>query len=163
MPPRSKPLRKLGFLPIGLFDEANPGAGHESTLQIIELGEQLGFDGTLVHHLQLQFGGQRRMNFLTSSVVGVPDQVAPVDFTAIQTSLIHEFRAHYPGGPHARVSQGLVVLPVDSATPEQRAKYEACAAARLPRVGKIHARARARTSFAEDLVGTCDVPILRST
>jgi len=27
-----KPLRKLGFLTIGLFDEADPGRGHESTL-----------------------------------------------------------------------------------------------------------------------------------
>ncbi|MDX6223516.1 MAG: hypothetical protein QOD91_2570, partial [Frankiales bacterium] len=42
MPLPSRPLQKLGFLTIGLFDEADPGRGHESTLQIIELGERLG-------------------------------------------------------------------------------------------------------------------------
>ena len=42
MPPTSRPLRKLGFLTIGLFDEADPRRGHESTLEIIELGERLG-------------------------------------------------------------------------------------------------------------------------
>ena len=44
MPHPTRPLRKLGFLTIGLFDPADPAAGHESTLRIIELGERLGFD-----------------------------------------------------------------------------------------------------------------------
>jgi hypothetical protein len=35
-------LRSLGFLTIGLFDAADPRRGHESTLEIIELGERLG-------------------------------------------------------------------------------------------------------------------------
>ena len=56
MPDRSKPLRRLGFLTIGLFDPADPGAGHESTLSIIELGEQLGFDSAWLRHRHLQFG-----------------------------------------------------------------------------------------------------------
>ena len=56
MPDRSRPLRKLGFLTIGLFDPADPAAGHESTLQIIELGEQLGFDSAWLRHRHLQFG-----------------------------------------------------------------------------------------------------------
>jgi alkanesulfonate monooxygenase SsuD/methylene tetrahydromethanopterin reductase-like flavin-dependent oxidoreductase (luciferase family) len=46
----------LGFLTIGLFDEADPRAGHESTLEIIELGERLGFDSAWVRHRHLQFG-----------------------------------------------------------------------------------------------------------
>ncbi|MFC0434782.1 LLM class flavin-dependent oxidoreductase [Kutzneria buriramensis] len=50
------PLRKLGFLTIGLFDEADPRRGHESTLEIIQLGEQLGFDSAWVRHRHLQFG-----------------------------------------------------------------------------------------------------------
>src|ERR1044072_1808205 len=49
-------LRKLGLLTIGLFDEADPGRGHESTLQIIELGERLGFDSAWVRHRHLQYG-----------------------------------------------------------------------------------------------------------
>ena len=50
------PLRKLGFLTIGLFDEADPRPGHESTLEIIQLGEQLGFSSAWVRHRHLQFG-----------------------------------------------------------------------------------------------------------
>lgn len=56
MPVSPHPLRKLGFLTIGLFDPADPSAGHESTLQIIELGEQLGFDSAWLRHRHLQFG-----------------------------------------------------------------------------------------------------------
>src|SRR6188768_2141600 len=56
MPVPSSPLRKLGFLTIGLFDGDEPRAGHESTLAIIELGEQLGFDSAWLRHRHLQYG-----------------------------------------------------------------------------------------------------------
>src|SRR5690242_7587272 len=56
MPSAARPLRKLGFLTIGLFDEADPARGHESTLEVIELGERLGFDSAWVRHRHLQFG-----------------------------------------------------------------------------------------------------------
>jgi alkanesulfonate monooxygenase SsuD/methylene tetrahydromethanopterin reductase-like flavin-dependent oxidoreductase (luciferase family) len=56
MPSPTKPLARLGFLTIGLFDGADPGPGHESTLAIIELGEQLGFDSAWVRHRHLQYG-----------------------------------------------------------------------------------------------------------
>jgi alkanesulfonate monooxygenase SsuD/methylene tetrahydromethanopterin reductase-like flavin-dependent oxidoreductase (luciferase family) len=56
MPDSARPLRKLGFLTIGLFDPANPAPGHQSTLQIIELGERLGFDSAWLRHRHLQFG-----------------------------------------------------------------------------------------------------------
>lgn len=56
MPNPSRPLRKLGFLTIGLFDPADPAAGHRSTLEIIELGEKLGFDSAWLRHRHLQFG-----------------------------------------------------------------------------------------------------------
>lgn len=51
-----KPLRKLGFLTIGLFDDADPARGHESTLDVIALGERLGFDSAWLRHRHLQFG-----------------------------------------------------------------------------------------------------------
>lgn len=54
--PSSRPLRTLGFLTIGLFDEADPRRGHESTLEIIELGERLGFDSAWLRHRHLQYG-----------------------------------------------------------------------------------------------------------
>jgi hypothetical protein len=44
MPSPDAPLERLGFLTIGLFDEADPAAGHRTTLEIIELGERLGFN-----------------------------------------------------------------------------------------------------------------------
>ncbi|MFE6176878.1 LLM class flavin-dependent oxidoreductase [Streptomyces sp. NPDC056464] len=291
MPPTSRPLRKLGFLTIGLFDEADPRRGHESTLEIIELGERLGFDSAWVRHRHLQYGisspvavlaaasqrtsrielgtaviplgwenplrlaedlatvdllsggrlnpgvsvgppmhfdrikealypdtadgedfgyervrrlldfvrgkpatdfsgtegfevfadrvqpqapglgsrmwygggslssaqwaGEQGMNFLTSSVVKAPgpeDAAGAPDFAQIQLSHIRAFRAHHPDGEQARVSQGLVVIPTDSATPEQGAKYEEYVAKRTPRT--TSPQGPARLLFAPDLVGT---------
>ncbi|MGW7751479.1 LLM class flavin-dependent oxidoreductase [Streptomyces violaceusniger] len=287
MPLTSKPLRKLGFLTIGLFDEADPHRGHESTLQIIEMGERLGFDSAWVRHRHLQYGisspmavlaaasqrtsrielgtavipvawenplrlaedlatvdilsrgrlnpgvsvgppnhydqvkgalypdtadledfghervrrlldfvrgepvtdfsgvegfevfsdrvqphspglgrrmwygggslrsaqwaGEHGMNLLTSSVVKAEESE---DFAEIQLSHIRTFRAHHPDGDRARVSQGLVVIPTDTASPDQRAKYEQYALRRLPRTATP--QGPARMMFAPDLVGTSE-------
>ncbi|MEV6166697.1 LLM class flavin-dependent oxidoreductase [Streptomyces sp. NPDC051954] len=288
MPSTSRPLRKLGFLTIGLFDESDPRRGHESTLEIIELGEGLGFDSAWVRHRHLQYGisspvavlaaasqrtrrielgtaviplgwenplrlaedlatvdllsggrlnpgvsvgppmhydqikealypdtaeredfsyervrrlldfvrgepatgfrgtegfevfsdrvqphspglgrrlwygggslgsaqwaGEHGMNFLSSSVVKAEGPDESADFAEIQLSHIRMFRAHHPDGDDARVSQGLVVIPTDSATPEQRARYEEYAARRTPRT--TSPQGPARLMFAPDLVGT---------
>ncbi|MEV0129843.1 LLM class flavin-dependent oxidoreductase [Dactylosporangium sp. NPDC050688] len=276
-------LQKLGFLTIGLFDEADPRRGHESTLEVIQLGERLGFDSAWVRHRHLQFGisspvavlaaasqrtsrielgtaviplgwenplrlaedlatvdvlsggrlnpgvsvgppmhfdrvrqalypdtadaedfsyervrrlldlvrgvpvadagvegfevfsdrvqphspglgsrmwygggslssarwsGEHGMNFLTSSVVKAEESE---DFAEIQRSHIRTFRAHHPDGERARVSQGLVVIPTDSASPEQRRKYEEYARRRTPRTASP--QGPARMMFAPDLVG----------
>ena len=61
---------------------------------------------------------------------------------------------HHPAGDAARVSQGLVVIPTDTATAEQRAKYEAYVAARTPRTATP--QGPARLLFARDIVGTSD-------
>ncbi len=279
-----KPLRKLGFLTIGLFDGDDPRPGHESTLEIVELGERLGFDTAWVRHRHLQYGissptavlaaltqrtsrinlgtaviplgwenplrlaedlatvdvlsggrlnpgvsagppmhfervrsalypdtadqedlgygraerfidflrgtpvtefrgtegievfsdrvqphspgladrvwygggslrsaawaGRRGLNLLVSNVVKAERSE---DFEQIQLGLIEEFRAHHPAGHRARVSQGLVVIPTDSATPAQRAKYAAYAAERSSRTGTPHGPAR--MMYAPDLVG----------
>ncbi|MFF3819060.1 LLM class flavin-dependent oxidoreductase [Streptomyces bluensis] len=287
MPLPSQPLRKLGFLTIGLFDEADPRRGHESTLEIIELGERLGFDSAWLRHRHLQYGisspvavlaaasqrthrielgtavtplgwenplrlaedlstvdilsggrlnpgvsvgppmhydqvkqalypdtaasedfgydrverlldfvrgkpatdfsglegfevfsdrvqphspglggrmwygggslrsarwaGEHGMNLLTSSVVKAEESE---DFAEIQLSHVRTFRVHHPDGDAARVSQGLVVIPTDSATREQRAKYEEYAAKRTPRT--TTPQGPARMMFAPDLVGTSE-------
>jgi alkanesulfonate monooxygenase SsuD/methylene tetrahydromethanopterin reductase-like flavin-dependent oxidoreductase (luciferase family) len=284
VPDTGKPLRKLGFLTIGLFDEHSPAQGHETTLAIIELGERLGFDSAWVRHRHLQYGisspvavlaaatqrtqridlgtavmplgwenplrlaedlatvdilsggrlnpgisvgpprdydrvkdalypdtadaedfgyervrrlldhvrgvpvtdfrgsvgfeefsdrvqphapglgdrmwyggaglrsarwaAEHRMNFLTSSVVRAEEGTAP-DFGAIQRTHVEEFRAHHPTG---RISQGLVVIPTDSATPAQRAKYAEYAAKRLPRTREP--QGPGRLLFSPDYVGT---------
>ncbi|MBD0695461.1 LLM class flavin-dependent oxidoreductase [Streptomyces sp. CBMA123] len=302
MPTSPRPLRKLGFLTIGLFDEADPRRGHESTLDLITLGEQLGFDSAWLRHRHLQYGisspvavlaaatqrtrriqlgtavtplgwenplrlaedlatvdvlsggrlnpgfsvgppihyehvrgalypdtgaqedfsparaerflalvrgedasdfagtegievysrrvqphspgladrlwygaaslrsacwaGEQGLNLLTSNVAkpepsgpepsgrgpsGREPDDAEAHFADIQAGQIRAFRAHHPDGEHARVSQGLVVIPTDSATPEQRAKYRAYALARTPRT--LAPQGPARLLFAPDLVG----------
>jgi alkanesulfonate monooxygenase SsuD/methylene tetrahydromethanopterin reductase-like flavin-dependent oxidoreductase (luciferase family) len=285
VPRSSEPLRKLGFLTIGLFDEADPRAGHESTLSIIELGERLGFDSAWLRHRHLQYGisspvailaaatqrtsrielgtaviplgwenplrlaedlatvdilsggrlnpgfsvgqpmnydhvkealypdtadiedfsygrvrrllsfvrgekasdfsgtvgfeafsdrvqphsaglgrrlwygaagvrsaqwaGQNAMNLLTSSVTRAEETE---DFARNQLAQIRAFRAHHPDGDKARVSQGLVVIPTDSASAGQRAKYEAYVASRTPRTATP--QGPARMMFAKDIIGT---------
>jgi alkanesulfonate monooxygenase SsuD/methylene tetrahydromethanopterin reductase-like flavin-dependent oxidoreductase (luciferase family) len=89
------------------------------------------------------------MNFLTSSVVRAEESQ---DFAEIQLSHVRAFRANHPAGDRARVCQGLVVIPTDSASPAQRAKYEDYAANRLPRTATP--QGPARMLFAPDLVGT---------
>jgi alkanesulfonate monooxygenase SsuD/methylene tetrahydromethanopterin reductase-like flavin-dependent oxidoreductase (luciferase family) len=285
MPQPGIPLQKLGFLTIGLFDADNPAPGHHRTLEIIELGERLGFDSAWVRHRHLQHGisspvavlaaasqrtsrielgtaviplgwenplrlaedlatvdilsggrlnpgvsigqpmnydtvrealypdtgeaedfsyqrvarllahvagepaasfsgaigfeefsdkvqphspglrkrlwyggaslasarwaGAHGMNFLTSSVVRAEESE---DFAEVQKSHIQAFRATHPEGAKARVSQGLVVIPTDSATAEQKAKYKAYVAARTPRTASP--AGPARMMFARDLLGT---------
>jgi alkanesulfonate monooxygenase SsuD/methylene tetrahydromethanopterin reductase-like flavin-dependent oxidoreductase (luciferase family) len=285
VPLPSQPLRKLGFLTIGLFDADEPRRGHESTLDIIGLGERLGFDSAWVRHRHLQFGisspvavlaaasqrtsrielgtaviplawenplrlaedlatvdilsngrlnpgvsvgppmhwdhvrsalypdtagtedftygrvqrllafvrgepatdfrgmegfevfsdrvqphspglgrrmwyggasrrsarwaGEHAMNFLTSSVVKAEESE---DFEQVQLSHVRAFRAHHPEGVRARVSQGLVVIPTDSASASQRDKYHAYAAKRLPRTATP--QGAERLMFAPDLVGS---------
>lgn len=56
MPEPGKPLRKLGFLTIGRFDEADPGPGHEETLSMVERAEALGFDSVWLRHRHFQPG-----------------------------------------------------------------------------------------------------------
>ncbi|MBY4128425.1 LLM class flavin-dependent oxidoreductase [Rhodococcus fascians] len=287
MPQPSVPLRSLGFLTIGSFDEADPARGHESTLNIIELGEQLGFDSAWLRHRHLQYGissptaviaaasqrthrialgtavtplgwenplrlaedlatvdvlsggrinpgvsvgppmqfehvkhslypdtadeedfgygrvsrllgfiagepastwsgtegieaysdrvqpyspglrsrmwyggaslrsaqwaGENEMNLLVSSVVRAEKST---DFDEIQRSHIDRFREFHPAGRDARVSQGLVVIPTDSAGATQIAKYEEYARVRSTRTHEP--QGPARMMFARDLVGSSD-------
>ena len=285
MPLPTKPLTKLGFLTIGLFDGADPRPGHESTLRIIELGEQLGFDSAWVRHRHLQYGisspiavlaaasqrtsrielgtaviplgwenplrlaedlatvdlltggrlnpgvsvgppmrydevkqalypdtadiedfsyervqrllrfvrgepatgfsgvegieafsdrvqphakglanrmwyggaslrsaqwaGENGMNLLASSVVKAEESE---NFAEIQLSHIRTYRAHHRDGDRARVSQGLVVIPTDTASADQRRKYEQYVRSRTPRTAAP--QGPARLMFEVDFVGT---------
>jgi hypothetical protein len=105
------------------------------------------------------WAGEHGMNFLTSSVVraedsedsgdrGVHGGFAPRGFAEIQRSHIRAFRSAHPTG---RVSQGLVVIPTDSASPSQRQRYEAYVAARTPRTASP--QGPGRLLFARDLLG----------
>ena len=102
-----------------------------------------------------RWAGEHGMNFLTSSVVKVEEPGdGPHEFAETQRSHIATFRAHHPAGAAARVSQGLVVIPVDSATAEQRARYAAYVEARTPRTATP--QGPARLLFAPDLLGTSE-------
>jgi alkanesulfonate monooxygenase SsuD/methylene tetrahydromethanopterin reductase-like flavin-dependent oxidoreductase (luciferase family) len=220
-----RPISKLGFLTIGFFDEHDPFAGHESTLQIIELGERLGFDSAWLRDRHLQHGisspvavlaaaSQRtsRIELGTAVIplglenpfrlaedlatvdvlsrgrlnpgisVGVPthfddikehlypDSWATENFTTERVErLLHNLRGGdvstfsgtqgietfstriQPLGEAARASQGLVVIPTDTATAEQKVKYHAYAEGRFGRTTKP--QGPQRMLFAPDLVG----------
>lgn len=288
MPNPGESLRSLGFLTIGLFDPADPGAGHENTLRLIEFGEQLGFDSAWLRHRHLQHGisspvavlaaasqrtsrihlgtavtplgwenplrlaedlatvdvltggrlnpgvsvgepmnfaalkhslypdtadiedfsytrverliglirgedastfsgtrgievfsqqvqphspglasrlwygagsdrsarwtGEQGLNLLTSSVVKADGDLT--DFAAIQAGQIQTYLAAHPEPGRARVSNGLVVIPTDTATPAQVEKYTAYAESRLARTKEP--QGPARLLFAPDLVGPSD-------
>jgi alkanesulfonate monooxygenase SsuD/methylene tetrahydromethanopterin reductase-like flavin-dependent oxidoreductase (luciferase family) len=98
-----------------------------------------------------QWTGEQGLNLLTSSVVKAEED-GPTDFADIQLGHVRTFRAHHVGGDAARVSQGLVVIPTDSATAEQRAKYTAYVESRLPRTAEP--QGPARMMFAPDLIGS---------
>jgi alkanesulfonate monooxygenase SsuD/methylene tetrahydromethanopterin reductase-like flavin-dependent oxidoreductase (luciferase family) len=96
-----------------------------------------------------RWAGEQGLNLLTSSVVKAEDGSA--DFAAIQAGQVRAFRAAHPTG---RVSQGLVVIPTDGATAEQRERYAAYVAARTPRTATP--QGPARLLFARDLLGTSE-------
>jgi len=111
------------------------------------LGRRMWYGGASLG--SARWAGEHAMNYLTSSVVKAEESE---DFAAIQLSHIRAFRALHPDGDRARVSQGLVVIPTDNASPRQRAKYEEFARARMPRTATP--QGPARLLFAPDLVGT---------
>jgi alkanesulfonate monooxygenase SsuD/methylene tetrahydromethanopterin reductase-like flavin-dependent oxidoreductase (luciferase family) len=98
-----------------------------------------------------KWAGANRVNFLTSSVVRAEESE---DFADVQLSHIRTFRDAHPAGAAARVSQGLVVIPTDSASPAQRAKYAAYVEARTPRT--FAPVGPARMMFARDILGTSE-------
>ncbi len=104
-----------------------------------------------------EWAGRQGLNYLTSSVVSTADisgGSAHPDFATIQAQNIDTFRAHHPDPEKARVSQGLVVIPTDSATDDQVRRYRDYAAGRLERT-KTPQGPRGML-FSPDYVGTSD-------
>jgi alkanesulfonate monooxygenase SsuD/methylene tetrahydromethanopterin reductase-like flavin-dependent oxidoreductase (luciferase family) len=296
MPTPDVPLEKLGFLTIGLFDGNDPAPGHESVLQVVELGERLGFDSAYLRHRHFQTGisspiaimaaasqrtrriamgtavtplgwenplrmaedlatvdilsggrlqpgfsigppihwddikgalypdtadgedlsfervarllrmirgesvstfsgasgfeqfsarvephspgladriwfgsgssrstrwaAEQGLNLLTSNILKPESSDLETDgrwdFAAIQQRQIALFKQHHPGGDAARISQGLVVIPTDTASPEQRAKYEAYVEKRTPRTAAPMGPPGPGLLAAPDIVGTSE-------
>ena len=99
------------------------------------------------------WAAQQGINYMTSSVVSI-EGTDSRDFATIQGEQIDAFLAHHPDPDRARVSQGLVVIPTDSASPAQIAKYRAYAAGRFERT-KTPQGPRGML-FSPDYVGTSD-------
>lgn len=97
-----------------------------------------------------RWAGENGFNLLTSSVIA--SENGTTDFASNQAEQIRAYRAVHPDGENARVSQGLVVIPTDNATPAQRARYRAYVDSRAGRVGVAHGPRK--MLFAADLVGT---------
>jgi hypothetical protein len=85
----------------------------------------------------VRWAASNGLNLLSSSVIAAGDAgregEVPLDFAEIQAAQIREFRSLHPAPATARVSQGLVVIPTDSATTAQKEKYRAYVDARTPR------------------------------
>ena len=99
------------------------------------------------------WAGQQGLNYLTSSVVSI-EGTDSRDFGTIQGENIDAFLAHHSDPERARVSQGLVVIPTDSASPAQIEKYQAYAAARFERTRTP--QGPRGMLFSPDYVGTSD-------
>ncbi|MFW0790837.1 LLM class flavin-dependent oxidoreductase [Gordonia sp. CPCC 205333] len=115
----------------GLADRVWYGGGRESAIWAAENG----------------------LNYLTSSVVSI-EGTDSRDFATIQAGHIDAYLEHVPDPTSARVSQGLVVIPTDSATPDQIRRYEAYARARFDRT--LEPQGPRGMMFAPDLVGRSD-------
>lgn len=114
------------------------------------LAERVWYGGGLASAI---WAGEQAINYLTSSVVSIEGSQSR-DFATIQAEQIDAYRAAHPHPERARVSQGLVVIPTDSATDDQIRRYREYAAGRLART-KTPQGARGML-FSPDYVGTSD-------
>lgn len=99
------------------------------------------------------WAGQQGINYLTSSVVSI-EGTQSRDFATIQGEHIDAYHASHPDPETSRVSQGLVVIPTDSATDDQIRRYRDYAASRFERT-KTPQGPRGML-FSPDYVGPSD-------
>lgn len=100
-----------------------------------------------------KWAGSQGLNYLTANLVS-NEGCESTDFATIQARHIDTFRTHHPRAETARVSQGLVVIPTDSATPEQNTRYRAYAQARYART--LQPQGPRGIVVCPDYVGTSD-------
>lgn len=99
------------------------------------------------------WAGRQGINYLTSSVVST-EGTESRDFATIQAEQIDAYRASHPDPEKARVSQGLVVIPTDSASNDQVQRYRDYAASRFERTRTP--QGPRGTMFSPDYVGPSD-------
>jgi alkanesulfonate monooxygenase SsuD/methylene tetrahydromethanopterin reductase-like flavin-dependent oxidoreductase (luciferase family) len=103
--------------------------------------------------LSAKWAGAHGLNYLTANLVST-EGTASRDFATIQAEHIDMFRTNHPDAECARVSQGLVVIPTDSASADQIGRYRAYAAKRLERT--LHPQGPRGMVASPDFVGTSD-------
>ena len=103
--------------------------------------------------LSAEWAGSHGLNYLTANLVST-EGTESREFATIQAEHIDMFRSNHPHPESARVSQGLVVIPTDSASPEQIKRYRAYAADRFERTLQTHGPRG--MVFSPDYVGTSD-------
>ncbi|HKV21192.1 MAG TPA: LLM class flavin-dependent oxidoreductase [Mycobacterium sp.] len=99
------------------------------------------------------WAGEQGINYLTSSVVSI-EGTDSRDFATIQGEHIDVYRAHHRDPEKARVSQGLVVIPTDSASGDQIRRYREYAASRFERTKNPHGPRG--MLYSPDYVGSSD-------
>ncbi|KRD19177.1 luciferase [Mycobacterium sp. Root265] len=99
------------------------------------------------------WAGRQGINYLTSSVVST-EGTESRDFATIQAEQIDAYRASHPDPEKARVSQGLVVIPTDSASNDQVQRYRDYAASRFERT--TTPQGPRGMMFSPDYVGPSD-------
>ncbi|PWJ47117.1 Flavin-dependent oxidoreductase, luciferase family (includes alkanesulfonate monooxygenase SsuD and methylene tetrahydromethanopterin reductase) [Quadrisphaera granulorum] len=111
-----------------------------------------------------RWAGEQGLNLLLSSVVraedgvgqrpgSAPDDDHAWDFGVVQAAHVEAYRAAWGEREgRGRISQGLVAIPTDSATPSQVEKYRAYAASRDARTARP--QGPGRLLFERDLVGS---------
>jgi hypothetical protein len=99
-----------------------------------------------------EWAGSQGLNYLTANLVST--EAESRDFATIQAEHIDIFRSNHPDPESARVSQGLVVIPTDSASSEQIKRYRAHAADRFERTLQPHGPRG--MVISPDYVGTSD-------
>ncbi|WP_082983002.1 LLM class flavin-dependent oxidoreductase [Mycobacterium sp. 1423905.2] len=99
------------------------------------------------------WAGTHGLNYLTANLVS-SEGTQSNDFARIQAEHIDAFRAHHPSAETARVSQGLVVIPTDSASPKQIDRYRAYARSRIGRT--LQPQGPRGMIASPDYIGTSD-------
>jgi alkanesulfonate monooxygenase SsuD/methylene tetrahydromethanopterin reductase-like flavin-dependent oxidoreductase (luciferase family) len=103
--------------------------------------------------LSAEWAGIHGLNYLTANLVST-EGTESRDFATIQAEHIDRFRSNHPHPESARVSQGLVLIPTDSASPEQIKRYRAYAANRFERT--LQTQGPRSMIISPDYVGTSD-------
>jgi alkanesulfonate monooxygenase SsuD/methylene tetrahydromethanopterin reductase-like flavin-dependent oxidoreductase (luciferase family) len=103
--------------------------------------------------LSAEWAGRNGLNYLTANLVST-EGTESRDFATIQAEHIDMFRSNHPSQESARVSQGLVVIPTDSASPEQIDRYRTYASNRFERT--LQPLGPSGVIISPDYVGTSD-------